>query len=150
MWSKKHYECYQDSCGCDDIYQICDPSGNVIKSIIFWDDDFKWVVRAKANAERICRWLNRRPSLRNVIGRIRWALNPTRNHPRPDVYQLVRNSGRIAFIYDYSHVLSERIHLTGEQAREVLNQLDDDHLIEGMIRQRMGQLADEIYPNKGE
>src|SRR4051812_1017236 len=124
MWSKKHYEWYQDACGCDDLYQVCDPKGNVIKSIVLWDCEPEWQARARAKAERICRWLNRRPSLRSILGRLRRAFCPTANHPRPDIHQLLPNSRQIAPIWGIEDVQQFRPNLSDDQAWEVLQHVD--------------------------
>ena len=73
------YKLSQTSCGCDDLYLITAPNGKIIRVIVFWDDAPEWMERATRKAERICRWLNRRPPFRVRLNRLIRKFDPTGN-----------------------------------------------------------------------
>lgn len=78
----KRYDYFRDECTWDDLYLVCDPKGAAVKVIIFWDDEPEWQARAQKKAERVCRWLNRRPPLRIRFARMLTRFDPTGNHDR--------------------------------------------------------------------
>jgi hypothetical protein len=146
MFSRQTYDWYRDADGVDDLYQVCDPHGSVLKSIVFWDDDPVWEARARAKAQRICRWLNRRPSFRRIAARVRRAFNPTANHPRANILDLLHSSHRIAAICDIAHVRSYRPDLTAEQAWQVLQEVDrHQHANGGITRVILEYAADQLF-----
>lgn len=82
MLTRKRYGYYRDECTWDDLYLACDPEGVVVKVIIFWDDEPGWREGAQRKAERICRWLNRKPPLRIRLARLLARFDPTGNHQK--------------------------------------------------------------------
>jgi len=83
--TRRRYGYYEDSCGCDDLYLVCDRRYTVFKVIVFWDDEPKGQERAERKAIRACRWLNRKPPLRVRLARILKRFDPTGNHKQfPD------------------------------------------------------------------